>query len=125
MRSGAKDSLEKPLLEFRKEGTKPETVTPLIAWTRNKQTGEAEFFCGQDPSRTSHDTLVGQLVVSAFSPHQRDQMPERFSVRSSDEKLLTQQMFEAQVPLLVRMPEYSQNFLKNSPVISGFEKLET
>lgn len=98
-----------------------ETMIPLIVWEVDKQTGKRSYYCGKFDQFPKHDTLLGQLVVAAYSPKVRDQMPSEIKMIGVDGKEKTQQMLEGQVILLV--PRYSNQFLTQGPVILGLEAM--
>ena len=106
-------------------------IAPIIIWKRDKITDEGSYFCGQIPQELiqshphlfseRHDTLLGKLMVSAYSSKVRNQMPKQITMRGTDGRMKTQQLLEAQSVLLV--PMHDQMFLEQSPVILGLEKL--
>lgn len=98
-----------------------ETMVPLIVWQTDKQTGKRSYYCGRLDQSPKHDTLLGQLVVAAYSPQVRDQIPLEIKMKGINGEEKTQQMLEAQAILLV--PRYSNQFLMQSPVILGLEAL--
>ena len=98
-------------------------IAPLIVWKKDKKTGIASYSCEAVTHRPRHDTLLGQLVVSAYSQEQRDQMPREITVKDKNGNKITQQMLEAQSVLLVTMPEHAERFLTKSPVILGLEAM--
>lgn len=121
-----------PVIKEKRYGSNPPSyVSPLIIWQRNKETDKASYFCGQIPQEfiqshphlfsQRHDTLLGQLVVSAYSSKVRDQMSKSITMRGTNDRKVTQQLLEAQSVLLV--PGHDQVFLEQSPVILGLEKL--
>jgi hypothetical protein len=98
-----------------------ETMAHLIVWQTDKQTGKRSYYCGKFSSFPKHDTLSGQLVVAAYSPKVRDQMPPEIKMKGIDGKEKIQPMLEAQAILLV--PRYSNLFLTQSPVVLELEAL--
>lgn len=128
--------IRKPVIKETRYSSNPLSLSylsPLIIWQRDKKTNQASYFCGQIPQEfmqshphlfsERHDTLLGQLVVSAYSPKARDQMPKEIKMRGTHGKEVTQALLEAQSVLLV--PMYDQLFLRESPVILGLEKFAT
>jgi len=105
-------------------------IAPAIVWHRDME-GKGSFFCGKIPESwikafphlfsQMHDTLAGQLLVSAYSPKSRDKMPKDFVITDENGRKRTQNMLEAQTVLLV--PMHQELFLQESPLIAGFEDL--
>lgn len=105
-------------------------IAPVVVWQKDKG-GNGTFFCGKIPDSwikafphlfsQMHDTLAGQLLVSAYSPQPRDKMPKDVDVTDENGKEKNQTMLEAQSVLLV--PMYQELFLQESPLILGFEEL--
>ncbi len=98
-----------------------EPIVPLIVWQKDKQTGKRSYCRGKFSSFPKDDTLLGQLVVAAYSPKVRDQMPPAITMKGVDGEDKTQPMLEAQTVLLV--PKFANQFLTQSPVILGLEAL--
>lgn len=98
-----------------------ESMVPLIIWQTDKQTGKRSYYCRNLDQFPKHDTLLGQLVVAAYSPKVRDQMPPEIKMKVINGEEKTQQMLEAQTVLLV--PRFANKFLTQSSVILGFEAL--
>ena len=90
-------------------------IKPAIIWIVDKNTGRKSYFCGKIPHLPRHDALAGQLLVSAYSPEQRDKMMWEFPFVDKDGRERKQQMLEAQSVLDV--PMYEELFLTQSPVI--------
>ena len=116
------DGYKKVKLEDHRLST-AETMVPLIVWQTDKETGEKTYHCGRLAELPKHDTLLGQLVVAAYSPKVRDQMPREITMRGINGQDITQEMLEAQGVLLVPRPKYRDQFLEQSPVILGLEAL--
>lgn len=106
-----------------KRSRKVEGMVPLIVWQTDKQTGERSYYCGRLDKLPKHDTLLGQLVVAAYSPQVRDQMPKKIKIVDEKGEKKEQLMLEAQTVLLV--PRFARKFLAQSPVILGLEALAT
>lgn len=114
------DGYKKVKLEDHRLST-AETMIPLIVWQTDKQTGRRSYYSGELDQSPKRDTLLGQLVVAAYSPKVRDQMPREITMKGVDGKDRTQLMLEAQTVLLV--PRFASKFLTQSPVILGLEAL--
>jgi len=102
-----------------------ETMVPLIVWQTDKQTGKRSYYCGKLDQFPKHDTLLGQLVVAAYSPKVRDQMPSEIKMIGINGEEKTQPMLEASAVLLVPKPIHRNQFLAESPVILRLEALRT
>lgn len=124
--------IRRPVIKKKQYSPNPPSYSsPLIIWQRDKETNQASFYCGQIPQdlmqlhphlfSERHNTLLGQLTVSAYSPEARDQMPKEISMRGTNGREKVQPMLEAQSVLLV--PNHAELFLKQSPVIMDLENI--
>ena len=101
-------------------------IVPLIIWETDKTTGKRSYFCGNisenmiralpDLFSQRHDTLLGQIVVAAYSDYLKTKLPIKLPLIKGGRE---QNMLEAQMPAFVRL--FAGAYLRKSPVILGLE----
>lgn len=105
-------------------------LVPIIVWQKDAVTGQKTYWCDRVSEEVTssnpklfnpqHDTLLGQIVVAAYSPDVRKSLPPELCLEPGGRP---QQMKAAQVPTICRL--FSDRFLQESSVILTLESLFT
>lgn len=81
-------------------------IIPWVLWSKDKNTRKRQYMNSNVPQEFLEgvddraNTLLGLVVATSFSPRERDRLPEH---RGLPNKKYSQEMLEAQIPLLISM----------------------